>query len=242
MGQDVRLSVDSATQTATFQGPSGYQVEMAYLGNGQWEQPKGLDATLSKGGSGYNYTLRFNKTGQVFRFIGDAKLDRIENASGHRLVMGYDGERLTSVTDTRGEVTRMAYDSAGRLTTVTDPRGRTNSYAYSSGDLVSWTDAAGQTTRYSYDSAHRVTSVTDARGGVTRLAYDSTGRATSVTWANGGVTRYSYGSEGQVTMTDPNGNAWKYDFDGLGRMQSLDTPRGGSPITRSESPRVWWRL
>ncbi len=74
----------------------------------------------------------------------------------------YDAaDRLTTVTDTLGNVTTIAYDALGRKVGMVDPDMGAWSYAYNAlGQLTSQTDAKGQTMAFFYDALGRMTSKT----------------------------------------------------------------------------------
>ena len=83
-----------------------------------------------------------------------------DQSGSREAVYGFDvsGEHLTSITDTGGGVTTLAWDPG-------------------SGDLASVTEPGGLVTVFDYDGSHRVVSVSQGLAGdtpaVTRLAYPS---------------------------------------------------------------------
>ena len=115
--------------------------------------------------------------------------------------------RVTSVTDSIGDVARYSYDAKGRLATVTDPSGRTTRYKYDDRDLVLtivkpdgtvWLentfDAArrlisdriyGKKTSYRYyidkDGHVSATEIFGYDGSIGRLNYDSNGLVVAYT-------------------------------------------------------------
>ncbi len=65
--------------------------------------------------------------------------------------------RLTQVTDARGNVTRIAYDSLGRKRTMDDPDMGHWEYTYDLlGNLTRQTDAKGQILEFTYDALNRL--------------------------------------------------------------------------------------
>ncbi len=126
--------------------------------------------------------------------------------------------RLASVTDPLGRVTSLAYDEAGRLETVESTSGIKTSTGYDGlGRLSSVTGPyrAGQTPRniveYAYDALGRVeqstyfSSADGSEAASSTIEYDDLSRPDIVTW-NGDT-------EGAVD----------YDYDELGRVDSLST-------------------
>ncbi|OZV74304.1 hypothetical protein CA850_30290 [Micromonospora echinospora] len=130
------------------------------------------------------------------------------------------GTATTTVTDARGrtvalhqyrggttdgpsDVTRYAYDPAGRLTTITDPAGNSWSYRYDQRGRQIRTDHPDRgETRMTYDAAGQLRTVTDARGRTISYAYDDRGRPL----------RVRTGDDGPLLA------AWTYDTvpDGFG--------------------------
>jgi len=88
-------------------------------------------------------------------------------------------KRITTVTDSLGKATRLAYDASGNLTSITSPAdGNGNAsavtqFAYNgNGDLLSSTDGLGNISTYTYDANGNLLTSTDAAGNVTRNEYD----------------------------------------------------------------------
>lgn len=71
----------------------------------------------------------------------------------------YDQIYLASVTDPKGQVFRIKYNSLGWTTSRTDPAGDSTTYQYSvDGDLRRLVNARGQNVDFGYDALHRATS------------------------------------------------------------------------------------
>lgn len=234
VGQDVRLSVNGTDRAGFFEGPSGYRISFPYnSATGTWDKPAGLNATMTQNGTGFDYTVEFHGTGLSYRFVGGPALDAIEDKNGNTITFNYTGSRVSSVTDTLGGVTDLAYNSQGLLSSITDPDGRVVSYGYDGTDLVSSTDATGAVTTYAYDGQHNLVSVTDPEGGVTGYTYDGQDRLVDIEWADSttadpAVTTYEYLSGNRTELTDPNGNnEWLYVFDDMGRIEKFYSPRSG---------------
>jgi YD repeat-containing protein len=127
---------------------------------------------------------------------------------------------LQRSTDAKDQVTNYAYDALKRVTSITFHDGSRQTYAYDQGmnglgrlSSVTETDPGSQVTSqiaYAYDSHGRVTSETRTVGGI---AY---------------VTAYSYDSFGRMSgMTYPSGRTVTYGFDGLARVNQVNTTRPG---------------
>jgi len=99
-------------------------------------------------------------------------------------VLAYDARnRLTSMTDPLGVVTRFAYDDGDNLTqTVADAAGRplTTTYTYDAKDLLLGARGEGEgqaiAVAFGYDLNRRQTMEQDGLGNVTRYFYDNTGQ------------------------------------------------------------------
>ena len=100
-------------------------------------------------------------------------------AGGDTRVTGFAyGAGTTSVTDPRGQVTKLYYDAAGQLTGVEAP--------------VPHTGAAASAVQFAYDGAGNLVSITDAAGGVTQYRHDGQGNVTYVRHPNGSTTLRVY--------------------------------------------------
>ena len=78
------------------------------------------------------------------------------------------------ITNARGQIRQIFYDSMGRITGFTSPEG-TVSYTYdANGNVLTVTDSHGTITR-TYDALNRIASYTDTYGKVIRYEYDAVG-------------------------------------------------------------------
>ena len=138
--------------------------------------------------------------------------------------------------------TANAQDAAGNLITSTDATGQSTSYTYDALNRITrivYNQATGTQLKqldYVYDQGAngigRLTSITEtsAVGAVlqtTTYGYDQHGRVLSETRAIGGqtyTTAYAYDAAGRMTgMTYPSGRTMSYGFDGLGRVNRIET-------------------
>ena len=108
-----------------------------------------------------------------------------EDASVPVLERSEPSERVRSVTDALGGVTRYFYDARGRVVRIEDPNGNTTGRVYDQhGDLVLETykaataDSFGEvlSTRYIYDAEHHLRFAISADGRVTESQYNSFGQ------------------------------------------------------------------
>jgi RHS repeat-associated protein len=145
----------------------------------------------------------------------------------------FEGGRLVSVTDEKGNVLTFTRDSAGRVTAATDAAGRTLNYGRdATGLLLSVTDPAGRAVKLGYDSTGRLATITDPAGNASRVGYDSAGRVGMFTDAKGGVTGFFYDSAGRIAkITDPRTTATTeyatgYSYDTTSLTTTVTDPAG----------------
>jgi RHS repeat-associated protein len=96
-----------------------------------------------------------NTTRHIYNASG--QIQQIVDPVGLTTTFNYTGNRVTSIVDPAGRITKMEYDSQGNLVSVTDPDATKNLYGY--------------------DSRHLITSSTDKTGQVKTGTYDEFGRA-----------------------------------------------------------------
>ena len=143
-----------------------------------------------------------------------------------------------------GVVTSLSYDPDGRLLASQLSSGgqplQTTSATYTmTGQRATATDPKGNVTTYSYDVLDRLAGVTDPMGRITTYGYDALSRRTSI--ANpavaagappvpgGPLLQQSYTSDGLLaSLTDANGNATSFVYDGFDRLASMSYPLGST--------------
>jgi len=150
------------------------------------------------------------------------------------------------VTDPKGSVTTINYDTGGNPIEVIDAQGTRTIMEYDDlncpGQLTSVTAAVGlteeNTTRFGYDPATcNLVSTVDPLLNVTALAYDSAGNVIESTDAEGRVTRFAYDPLNRITQVidatqsspDPlcgTAGVTCYDYDGAGNLTRVTDARG----------------
>ncbi len=148
---------------------------------------------------------------------------------------------LVSVTDAKGNVSTMTYDTLGRKTAMHDPDMGNWSYLYdAASNLTKQTDAKGQNLWFRYDALNRrtqkdFTTQKTLGSGDVRYTYDGTtnnrkGRLQQVVDASGTVV-FQYDGVGRITQTDKTLDGTTYTtqstYDGLGRLLTVTYP--GTP-------------
>ena len=201
----------------------------------------------------YAYDLKGNKTsqtdanGNVTRYEYDLQghvaksIDALDNATtytyGATGCTGCGGgtDKLTSLTDAKGQTTSYQYDRLGRLIQETDPLQRTTQYSYDpAGNMDLKTDANGIHLGYGYDSLKRLTGKTYPDGSSVSYTYDGAGRILSA--ANHDVAySYAYDAAGRMTnVADSRGYRLAYEYDLLGN-RTRTTFQPGTPDQRVTS-------
>ncbi|MGV8081726.1 MAG: RHS repeat-associated core domain-containing protein [Syntrophales bacterium] len=192
--------------------------------------------------TGYTYNYRDQVT-------------RIFDALEHVTTLAYGGsscpscgpgaDRLTAVTDAKGQTTTFEYDRTGRITKETDPLGNATSYDYDArGNLAALTRPDGRTVSYRYDRNGRLLEKVFSDGSTAAFRYDDAGnlvyagnrqiayqfaydvnrRVTEVVDSEGRRIRYAYDALGNRTrMVTPEGKAVSYTYDLNGRLAGIGT-------------------
>jgi len=170
----------------------------------------------------------------------------VTDPNGNVTTSRYDADRRrTAVTSPgssaapAGLVTSFAYDPDGRvIQTQQSASGSVltttaNTYTLT-GQMASTTDANSNVTRYAYDAADRLLSMTDAAGRVTGYGYDAMGRRTAVFNAAiqaAPLLQQGYTPDGlQGSLTDANGHATVFAYDGLDRLGTTTYPDSSTEV------------
>lgn len=170
---------------------------------------------------------------------------------GAQISYRYDGNRLISMTDVRGNTVRYIYDAEGRMTEWYDAAGNrqventydvenrvvfqrdavngTYTLEYEKGHTTV-TDADGKGSGIWYDQRFRTIKEADAEGNTYFYDYDATGNLTAKTDGEGHLTSYQSDEKGNITqITRADGNVVKNTYDDSGRL--LTETDGNGNIT-----------
>ncbi len=161
-------------------------------------------------------TIEYDANGRVYRetFADGSTMLFTYTLSGGSVTQ-------TSVTDQRGNVRQVAFNSLGYVTSSTYPVGKpevqttTFTRDLTSGLLTTKTDALGRNTGYTYDSFGKLKTVTLLQG-----------------TANAVTTTYNYEPTFHQlsSVTDPLGHTWQYTFDSLGNRTAAIDPLGNTTV------------
>ncbi len=120
---------------------------------------------------------------------------------------------LTQITDPRGLVTTLTYDSLGRRTKVQGPPATPG--------------GAAPTAVFTYDGQDRVRQVTDPRSLVTAYTVDGLGNTTQQQSPDTGTTNATYDAAGNLTSrTDARGKTTSFSYDAVDRLTQASYASG----------------
>lgn len=164
--------------------------------------------------------------------------------------------RVVRQTDSRGNVTTLAYDTPSTGRTTVKESGNTTEHLHLFDNLIGYTDGLGNRGAIGYNTRSNPTSLVDRLGGRTTMTYDISGNLTSVTDPEGSVTRYRYAQQTQgsfsfstlagidypdgtsvsmtrdprgnvTTLTDRAGKQWTFTYNDRGQTLTVRNPAGG---------------
>ena len=163
----------------------------------------------------------------------------------------YNGKnKVTSITDERGHITKYSYDLSNRVVSYTDPLGKVTKYAYDKiGNPIQEVERDGTVSNYAYDplsnlvkmsysdnkqvelaynSLSQLTNIKDWSG-ETKAELDALGRVTSVTYPSGDTLSFDWTHFNQKSaITYPCGQRLDYHFDNLQRLSKITDSAGNT--------------
>ncbi|SFI73063.1 RHS repeat-associated core domain-containing protein [Amycolatopsis sacchari] len=167
-----------------------------------------------------------------FSYDADGRLLRWEDVNGRWYRYGYDSQgRCVRAQGTDGYLdTELAYDSENRVTTVTDSLGHVTRYRLDERlRVIGRTDPLGHSISIDLDRFGRVLAETDELGHVTRWEYDEVGNLVSVTRPDGSRMVVEYDARRRPTaVTGPDGAVWRYEYDARGSLVRSVDPTGAA--------------
>lgn len=211
--QAVGLNINAAGTTASFW--DGTFAQYTFTKNGsQWTSPSGVNAKLTQSGS--NYVITYNRTGEKLTVNSQGWPLTRTDRNGVGITYGYDGTRLTSVTDSVGKSIGLEYVS-DTLDTVGDFTGRVSA-AYSDNVKLNQLDRAGYGLfKFEYLNTGKLSKIT-LGDKTAQIAYvgDSSQVAT-ITQTKGAatpiVTTFTY-TDGKTAVKDGRGNTSQFFING----------------------------
>ncbi|MFS1525204.1 RHS repeat-associated core domain-containing protein [Microbulbifer sp. 2304DJ12-6] len=207
-----------------------------------------LSRTLSRTFDALNrlkQTLGAEQQRTLFNYDGLGRMTGIKDALDSDTDYHYDGlGRLVQSIEDSGNLaasTQFAYDAEERVTEVTDPRGNRTGYQYDlAGNLLELVSPDSGTSRYAYDTAGNRISSTDARGIISQRSYDALNRLIGIHYPGspGENTNFSYDSTadgnkgiGRLTSYSNDAGSTSLTYDVLGRITQQDDSIAGQAFS-----------
>ncbi|RJQ77799.1 type IV secretion protein Rhs [Pseudonocardiaceae bacterium YIM PH 21723] len=199
----------------------------------QYDELGRLAAVINSSGLPYQYeydehdriTAWIDRNGFSYRYEyrADGRVTRGHSEGGYlNADFDYDlANRVTSVTDSLGHVTRFHYDEHNHITRIVDPLGNATLTEYDRHHrLLAITDPLGRTTRYVYDANGDVIRIERPDGEAIEAEYDQRLRVPTRVSKPGGIEWLrTYTATGSpLTETDPLGTVTTSEYDGRGHL------------------------
>ncbi len=197
----------------------------------------------------------YGRLESVTEVVANSSTDRVTTEYAYD-----DHGNLTTVTDPEDNVYSFKYDDRGLLMEETSGEKGTITYRYDeAGNMIKRIDGRNATVEYEYDAMNRLTDIhypndpdvsytydVAATNGMGRLSsesktdnsidysYDAFGRLTAETHVIGDssyTTRYAYNkNDGLLSVKNPSGVKYTYEWDTLGRVDSVTAQFGAGEI------------
>ncbi|MFG3102682.1 RHS repeat-associated core domain-containing protein [Streptomyces sp. NPDC048182] len=237
-----RLDTSSASEVVWYDS-TGAAASFTKKSDGTYTTPDGYSRDLAKNGDG-TYTLTDRKSGTKDTYTSAGTLTKVTDRNGGVISVDSHGAGAGfKITETRSGRWVDVTNDGGGWWHATDHTGRRVSYELDDQDrLHTVTDTDLSTVTYGYDSSGRITSISTQEHRVTHFTYDSANRVTSMVRAatvygtTGPTWTYAYtaGSAtaaGTTTVTDPEGDATKYEHNAGAEVTKVTDPLGHSRTT-----------
>src|ERR1051326_714592 len=173
------------------------------------------------------------KTGYVHRFNTLGKLTTLIDSNGNQTTLAYDGNgKLSSITDAFGRELNLTTNATGRVLSLSDSLGTVLNYpSVARQDLLTVTPPDSSGYQFSYTpipGGIALTEVRDVLGNVIEHhGYDAQGRAIT-SEAHGGVGKYTlnYISSTETDVTDALGRVTKFFYHNIKGTKAVTTTQG----------------
>jgi RHS repeat-associated protein len=253
------MSFDAGGHMTAFSDANGNATTLGYTGGRLTSVTDAVGRSLNFAYNSSGYVSRVtDPIGRVweytygdFNIAGGGFLATVKDPLGDTLHYSYQGARLTSVVDARGNLVKaITYDGNGRVirqqladggvetydyelsggvitsTTITSPSGRKMTKRFSaSGYIVGTVDELGQTSQTTRDIGTNLPTETRGSCGCTEEArqFDTRGNVTASTDQLGQTTTYEYEPvlNNVTKKTDRNGRVTTYGYDSRGNLTSI---------------------
>lgn len=210
---DTTYSYDAAGNPDLVTDATGAKIDHDYNPDGT------LARKTDANGNVTTYTYRYTASGVLETVTVDHPAPLGDETRRYDLL-----GRLISATDGNGRTTSYRYDALDRPTETVYADGATIVFGYDpAGNRTSMTDQLGSTS-YGYDGMARLVSEQLATGQTNTYTYDPVGNLLTHTDPNG-TTTYTYNEVNlAASVTDPAGNATKFDYDSDNRRTATRYP------------------
>lgn len=205
LGRTTRFDYDAQGNMTALIDPLGNRSTFEYDGIGR--QTATSDPLLRR------TTMAYNKL----------YLTEITDPALARTRFEYDENgNLISQSDALQHRWRWVFDPKNRLKSVVDPLGRVSKVTYTRADELSTVvSASGRTTRFLYDKRSQPISITDPIGGIVRMSYDNRGNLLTFADQKSNTTTYSYDELFRpISARDPLGRVSTVEYDASNRLVS----------------------
>lgn len=230
LAYDVRNRLTASTTTVAGQTP----VTVAYGYDANDNRTSVIDAEGNETRSVYNYNRQVTSSTQYLKNALTVKSISTSYQYGGTSCpsCGNGVDKLTAITDAKGQTTAYQYDLLGRLEYETDPLGRKYHYTYYENGQVKEKYDASTTPEtlivgYQYNNRGQVTSKQYADGTSETFSYDANGRLQTVTNQHISYTLEYYANGRLKSITDNTGRAISYDlYDNQGQRTRVTVSDG----------------
>ena len=152
----------------------------------------------------------------------------------------YDSEhQMTELTDGRGGKTVNKYNGAHQVERQTDPAGRTLEFEYGAFHTRITNESTKSVTNEDFTSAEQLSGITHGFGTTSAtteaFSYDSADDLLSSTDGDGHTTNYTYKGADRTSMTDPDKDVTKWEYNSTHDVVSTTTPKGETTTIERDS-------
>ena len=155
------------------------------------------------------------------------RLTTLSDARGNPVHLGFDERgNLTDITRVDSTMQTLNRDTLGQMTRSLNRRGNGIEYAYNAKRLLTFKYYPdGSRIEYQYDSRRNLSAVIQITGSValtTAMTYDAADQLGQITYANGRWLQYGYYQGGKrAIVSDQNGYVLQYTYDAAGRSSGM---------------------
>ncbi len=240
MGKVTTYTYNALGKVESVTDPLNHRTEFTYNSRGQNTEVR--DAANNVSSATYdllgNVTRLAGPLGGATNYTYDDMGRLISESTTSGGTKSYEYNELNvrkKITNARGQIRQVFYDSMGRITGFTSPEGAV-SYTYdANGNVLTVTDSHGTITR-TYDALNRVLSYTDTYGKVIRYEYDAVGNLSKIIYPDNTAVTYAYdANHNLVRVTDWANRVTTYTYDVNNRVVGVTKPDGSVTTTVYDS-------